>query len=152
MRLTFRLRMRTVMSVGTIPALISLQTTVTLATLDKTARYTFKVGDIVYTNNSGACFYRVTKRTKCLVTLQRIQSETVEYSDGYGQSGYDVPVNVLMSEDPKWAEHVEHCPEYYTARTRIKLDQEGNEEAFINGNWYQHVLPYDGQPKPYDTY
>ena len=121
-----------------------------LSALDKAARYSFKVGDIVYTDNSGACFYRVTKRTKCLVTLQRIQSETVEYSDGgYGQSGYDVPVNIAASEDTQF---VVTNDRYYTVRTRIKTDEEGNEEAFIDGNWYQHVLPYDGQPKPYDTY
>ncbi len=124
----------------------------TLSALDKAARYTFKVGDIVYTSNSGATYYRVTKRTKCMVTLERIQSETVEHTDGYGQSGYDVPVNVLMSESPQWAKHVEICPEQFKARTKIKLDEEGNEEAFIDGKWFQHVRPYNGQPKPYDTY
>lgn len=114
--------------------------------------YRFKLGDIVNTQNGSATFYRVIKRTECYVTLGRIQSETVEHTDDYGQSGYDVPLNVLMSEDPKWAEHVEHSPECLTARTRIKLDEDGNEEAFIDGNWFQHVTPYDGKPKPYDTY
>ena len=37
-------------------------------------------------------------------------------------------------------------------RTKIQQDDEGNEEARIGGNWYEHVRPYDGQPKPYDTY
>lgn len=113
----------------------------TLSALDKAARYAFKVGDIVYTQNSGATFYRVTKRTKCLITLQRIQCETVQYTDGgYGQRGCTVPLNINSTYPDS------------VVRTRIKLDEEGNEEAFINGNWFEHVLPYDGQPKQYDTY
>ena len=115
--------------------------TTTLSALDKAARYSFKVGDIVYTANAGATYFRVTKRTKCLVTLQRIQSEAVDYSDGgYGQRGFTVPLNI----DCTYPESV--------VSSRIKTDEEGNEEAFIDGNWYQHIRPYDGQPKPYDTY
>ena len=126
------------------------QMTATLSTLDKAARYAFKVGDIVLTRNARATFYRVTKRTKCLVTLERIQSETVEYTDGgYGQSGCTVPVNIAASENTQF---VVTDDRYYTVRTRIKTDEEGNEEAFIDGKWYLHVTPYNGQPEPYDTY
>ena len=121
-----------------------------LTALDKAARYAFKTGDIVYTQNAGATFYRVTKRTKCLVTLERIQSETVEYTDGgYGQSGRTVPKNIAASDDKQF---VITDDRYYTVRTRIKTDEEDNEEAFIDGKWFLQVTPYDGQPKPYDTY
>ena len=139
-----------VMSVGTLPTLRSLQTTMTLSVLDKAARYTFKVGDIVYAMNGSATFYRVVSRTACFVTLQRIQSEIVDHLDGgYGQRGLEVPLNIPASEDRQFI-----CTNdrYYTVRTRIKTDEEGNEEAFIGGNWFEHVLPYDGQPKEYDTY
>ena len=111
--------------------------------------YTFKVGDVVFTQNGGATFYRVIKRTRCMVTLERLQSETVSHTDGYGQSGYDIPLNIPASENKQF---VVTNDDYYIARTKIKLDDEGNEEAFIGGNWYQHVTEYDGQPKPYDTY
>lgn len=80
--------------------------------------------------------------TECFVTLQRLESETVEHTDGNGQSGRRVPLNIDDN-----APYLTPTP-----RTKIKLDEEGNEEAFIDGNWYQHVTPYDGQPKPYDTY
>lgn len=118
----------------------------------KATSYRFKVGDVVYAQNGGATFYRVIKRTKCMVTLETLQKEAVSFTDGYGQSGYEVPLNIPASKDPRFTDHAARCPEYYIARTKIKVDDEGNEEAFIGGNWYQHVRPYDGQPKPYDIY
>jgi len=115
----------------------------TLSALDKAARYTFKTGDIVYTMNGGPSFYRVVSRTKCFVTLQRLQSEDVEYTDGgYGQAGRSVPLNIDET-GPAFGKPI---------RTKIQHDEEGSEEALIGGNWYQHVRPYDGQPKSYDTY
>ena len=114
-----------------------------LSVLDKAAKYVFKTGDIVYAMNYSPSFYRVVGRTKCFVTLQRIESEDVAYTDGgYGQRGLSVPLNIDMT-GPVWGEPV---------RTKIKLDQDGNEEAFIGGHWYEHIRPYDGQPKQYDTY
>jgi len=96
-----------------------------LTASDKAAHYTFKVGDIVYTQNGGPTFYRVTKRTECFVTLQRLEPETVEYTDGgYGQSGRRVPLNIDDNAPCLTP----------TPRTKIKRDDDCNEKAFIDNN------------------
>ena len=108
-----------------------------------TSSYTFKPDDIVYTHNASPTFYRVTKRTRCIVTLQPIQSEVIAHDDGdYGQSGWEVPVNIAET-GPAFGQPV---------RTKIKINSDGNEEARIDGKWYQRVRPYNGKPVMFDTY
>ncbi len=96
--------------------------------------YVFSPGDIVYTSGRTPCFYRVTKRTKCFVTIQRIQSDMVIDSDGYGQNGYDRPINI---------DHDYHKP------VRVKILSDANhpgEYGKIDGKWYNYLYPYNGNP------
>ena len=58
----------------------------------------FKVGQITFCN--GGCtmqlptFYKVVKRTEKTVWLIELESQLIEDSDGYGQEGHKIPVDI----------------------------------------------------------
>ena len=101
--------------------------------------YVFKPGDIVYTGGRCPSFYKVTKRTKCYVTIQQIESSMTQ-DDGYGQNGRERPLNITYRYPSG-----KIAPEI---RVKILSDTEYHpgEYGKIDGKWYACLYPYNGEP------
>lgn len=105
-----------------------------------TTPYVFKVGDVVYSCNSRPTFYRVTQRSRCMVTLRQLKSEE---TSGDGQSGSAIPLNVdaqpgdyLLCRGP-------------VRRLKIKTGRRGDEYACLFKGFGGVVSPYLGSPIEY---